>query len=81
MCPKVWKDMTLPEKKSALYDYTLESLKTIVDAGAKVTMVQVGNEINNGIAGERALSNRLDLIKAGVDAVHEFAETNGMDRL
>ena len=79
MCPKAWKDMTLPEKKSALYDYTLESLKTIVDAGAKVTMVQVGNEINNGIAGERALSNRLDLIKAGVDAVHEFAETNGMD--
>lgn len=50
--PKAWKNMTLEQKQTALYTYTKESLQQIVNAGVDVGMVQVGNETNNGIAGE-----------------------------
>ena len=52
MVPKAWMDMDIEAKKVAIYEYTKESLKTIIDAGADVGMVQIGNEINNGMAGE-----------------------------
>ena len=47
--PKAWEGMTADEKADALYDFTKESLTAILDAGVDVSMVQVGNEINNGM--------------------------------
>ena len=44
--------MSASEKSEALYDFTKESLAELLDAGVDVGMVQVGNEINNGMAGE-----------------------------
>ena len=41
MCPKAWEDMDIDEKSEALYSYTYESLQKILDAGIKVSMVQL----------------------------------------
>ncbi len=79
MVPKAWKDMDLDAKVSALSDYTEDSLKTIIDSGADVCMVQVGNEINNAMSGEKGLNNKLKLVKAGCNAVHKVAADTGRD--
>lgn len=72
--PKAWEGMTLEEKAEALADYTTESLETLKDNDVDVTMVQVGNEINNGMSGETAEKNVCTLLKAGADAVRAFDE-------
>lgn len=71
--PKAWANMTLSEKTAALKAFTTESLKTIRDAGAHITMVQIGNETNLGIAGENSWMNMAQLYNAGSQAVREFS--------
>ncbi|MBQ1473720.1 MAG: glycosyl hydrolase 53 family protein, partial [Ruminococcus sp.] len=71
--PKAWANMTLSEKTAALKAFTTESLKTIRDAGAHITMVQIGNETNLGIAGENSWTNMAQLYNAGSQAVREFS--------
>lgn len=72
--PKQWEGMTLAEKKDALSDFTTESLTTLLDAGVDVGMVQVGNEINNGMAGEKDASDVYELLKSGSAAVRKVSE-------
>ncbi len=79
MVPKAWKDLSLDDKANALAEYTITSLTTIIDAGADVTMVQVGNEINNGMSGEKGLNNKLKLVKTGCNAVRSVAEQKEKD--
>lgn len=74
--PKAWENMTLEEKTEALYDYTKESLKELLDAGVDVCMVQIGNEINYGMSGETDPDNVLALLKSGSKAVREVSEEN-----
>lgn len=75
--PKAWADMTIAEKTAAVKDYTMNSLNTLLDAGVDVGMVQVGNETNNGIAGESEWSDgMLAVFAAGCDAVHATADKN-----
>ena len=60
MAPKDWEKYgvypkqgnDIQGKAEALYNYTLESLQKLKDAGVDVGMVQMGNETNNGLAGE-----------------------------
>ncbi len=47
--PKAWADYGVEELEKAVYDFTLESLRAILDAGVNVTMIQVGNELSNGL--------------------------------
>ena len=42
--PKAWKDFGVDELEQAVYDFTLENLTKIIEAGVNVTMIQVGNE-------------------------------------
>ena len=77
--PKAWEDMTIDEKSDALYDYTKESLKELLDAGVNVTMVQVGNEINNGMSGETEVPNVMQLLSSGSRAVREIAKEYDRD--
>lgn len=77
MCPKAWEDMAIEDKSEALYAFTAQSLTEILDAGADVGMVQIGNEINNGIAGETDWTKRRQLLQAGSRAVREVAEEKG----
>ena len=77
--PKVWEGMSADEKADALYDFTKESLTQILDAGVDVGMVQVGNEINNGMSGETDVPAVMELLSAGSRAVREIADSYGKD--
>lgn len=77
--PKEWKHLTFEDKQQALYDYTLESLRTISEAGADIGMVQIGNEINNGLAGETDQNRVMELLKQGSSAVQAFAAEEKKD--
>lgn len=72
--PKAWEGMDVTQKCDALYDFTKESLTEILDAGVDVGMVQVGNEINNGMSGETKLENVTQLLHAGCRGVREISE-------
>lgn len=77
--PKAWEGMSVDEKADALYDFTKDSLVQILDAGVDVGMVQVGNEINNGMSGETDVPAVMELLSAGSRAVRETAESYGKD--
>lgn len=69
--PKAWAGMTIDQKTAAVKEFTENSLKTLLDAGVDVGMVQVGNETTNGIAGESGWSdNMMAIFDAGCDGVH-----------
>ncbi len=77
--PKAWEGMSGEEKCAALYEFTKESLTEILDAGVDVGMVQVGNEINNGMSGETVTSTVMELLRSGSRAVREISEDYGRD--
>lgn len=79
MCPKAWEGMEAPEKAEALYAFTVQSLGEILDGGADVGMVQIGNEINNGMAGETDWPARGLLLQAGARAVRDVAKERGQE--
>ena len=79
--PKAWEGMNIEEKADALYNYTLDSLTQILEAGVNVGMVQIGNEINNGMSGETDVANVRKLLTAGSKAVREAAADFGKDIL
>ncbi len=77
--PKAWEGMSAQEKYDALYDFTKDSLRQLLDAGVDVGMVQVGNEINNGMAGETLAPTVMNLLVSGSRAVREISEEYGRD--
>lgn len=79
--PKAWEGMDIEEKSEALYNFTLESLTQLLDAGVDVGMVQIGNEINNGMSGETDVANVRKLLTAGSKAVREAAANSGKEIL
>lgn len=68
-------------KADALYDFTLDSLTQLLEAGVDVGMVQIGNEINNGMSGETDVANIRKLLTAGSKAVREAAVNSGKEIL
>ena len=76
MVPKEWKGMDIDQKSEALYKYTKECLKKLVDAGVDVGMVQIGNETNGAMCGEESTAlggwkKIMQLMSAGSKAVRE----------
>lgn len=69
--PKAWETMGLEEKEQAIYDYTVESIRKIQDAGIAVGMVQIGNETTNGFCGEFAVPNQYALMASAARAVRD----------
>ena len=47
--PKAWSSYGVEELEQAIYDYTLDSMRTFLENGVNITMVQVGNELSNGL--------------------------------
>lgn len=47
--PRAWENMNLEQLEEAVYTYTKETLETMKQADAYPTLVQVGNEVTNGI--------------------------------
>lgn len=72
--PKAWKSYSLSQKANAITSWTSEALGSLIQAGVNVTMVQVGNETNNGMCGESSISNTCTLYKAGCQAVRSVAK-------
>ncbi len=71
MCPKAWEGMNIEEKTEACYKYTKECLQKLKKAGVDVGMVQVGNETNGAMAGEKSWMNMYYLMDAGSRATRE----------
>ena len=76
MVPKAWQGMDIDEKTDALYAYTKQSLQQLVEAGVDVGMVQIGNETNGFMCGEKSSDlggwQRIcQLMNAGAKAVRE----------
>ena len=71
MVPKAWKGMTVEEKTEAVYQYTKESLEKLKTAGVDVGMVQVGNETNGAMCGEKKWFDIQYLMQAGAKAIRE----------
>ncbi len=71
MVPKAWANLTIEEKTEALYRYTLECLNLLKEAEVDVGMVQLGNETNGAMCGEKIWFNIQYLFQAGAKAVRE----------
>lgn len=73
--PKTWADYGVKELEQAVYDYTLESMQTFLDAGVNITMVQVGNELSNGLLWPEGkvpnYDNIATFVNAGIRAVRK----------
>ena len=69
MCPKAWVGMAIDDKASALGQYTTECLQKLKDARVDVGMVQIGNETNGMMAGEKIWMNIWKMMKQGCEAV------------
>ncbi len=76
MVPKAWKGMSIDDKSQALYEYTKDCLQKLTDAGVDVGMVQIGNETNGALCGEKSSDTGgwmriCQLLSAGSRAVRE----------
>jgi arabinogalactan endo-1,4-beta-galactosidase len=67
--PKAWSNLSFEDKRTALYNYTKESLQAMLDNGVDVGMVQVGNETNGGVAGEKDWTKISALFNEGNKAI------------
>ena len=71
MVPRAWAGMDIEEKTRAAYEYTLDCLQQMKAAGVDVGMVQVGNETNNKLCGEKTWMNIAYIMDAGARATRE----------
>ena len=83
--PEAWKNLALPELVKQVRDYSAETVKVFAASGAAPDLVQVGNEINNGllrplggfddqsIPEAQAYDHMADLLKAGIEGVRQSA--------
>ena len=74
--PKAWAGKSADEKAELAYEFTLESLNAILDGGADVGMVQLGNETNNHMSGEEKWAEISKIVSRGRDAVMEAGEAH-----
>jgi arabinogalactan endo-1,4-beta-galactosidase len=77
--PAAWAGLALSALETKVYDYTKDAVTQLRSAGAAPDIVQVGNEITNGmlwpvgsIAGSN-FANFATLLKAGVRAIREVS--------
>lgn len=71
MEPKAWKGMAIEDKTEAVYQFTRDCLSQLKEAGVDVGMVQIGNETNGYLCGEKIWFNIQYLMQAGSKAVRE----------
>ncbi len=79
MEPKAWAKKSADDKAELAYEYTKKSLGDIIAAGSNVTIVQIGNEINNGLAGRSSELDIIKILRKASDAVREISAQTGND--
>lgn len=79
--PKAWEGMSVAELTQAVYDFTFDTMELFKKEGVNITMVQVGNELSNGLlwpegkidvdAGIGEYDNIAAFVSAGIRAVRK----------
>lgn len=76
--PNEWADLSFNALEDAVYAYVSDAITQLDDAGARPDMVQIGNEITNGMLWDSGRVSNDDftglatLLKAGISAVKDF---------
>ncbi|PWH15526.1 MAG: arabinogalactan endo-1,4-beta-galactosidase [Anaerolineae bacterium] len=76
--PKAWQTLDFAGLQQAVYDHTRDICQALQAQGTPPAMVQVGNEITNGMVwpegkNEQDFGNLAALLKAGIRAVRQYA--------
>lgn len=84
--PKAWEGKTFEEVEKLLYEYTKETMLAFKKAGVYPDMVQIGNEISNGMCWPYGKlpenwDNLAALIKAGIQGVYASAENQNVPKI
>jgi len=73
--PKAWADYGVEELEKAVYDFTLDTMEKFLAENVNVTMVQVGNELSNGLLWPEGkvpnYDNIAKFVNAGIRAVRK----------
>ena len=89
--PEAWQDLSFSELKTAVYDFTYNSLQELHEAGATPDMVQIGNELNNGMLWPEGkiwaktdetiggFAQFAQLLDRGLKAVEDFSRTKKIE--
>lgn len=76
--PAAWEGLGFEELKSALYQFTYDSLASMADANCLPDMVQIGNEINSGLVFPEGRDinsqNAFELLEQGTKAVRAISD-------
>ena len=76
--PKAWRGFTVEELEKAVYEYTKETLLLLKKEGLLPNMVQVGNELSNGLLWPYGkvpdYDNIARFVNAGIRAVREVSD-------
>ena len=79
MAPKAWQGKSAEEKAELAYEFTYNSLDEILDGGADVGIVQLGNETNNAMSGETKWAEIGKIVASGREAVLKAGEEHKKD--
>jgi arabinogalactan endo-1,4-beta-galactosidase len=84
--PKAWVGMTHPQLVKAVFEYTKQTTEAFRDAGVLPDMVQIGNEVINGMMWPDGRlpenwNNFADLVKAGIEGVYAGTGENPRPRI
>lgn len=76
--PQAWQTLSYEEVCNAVYEHTKETLVALSEQGTLPDMVQVGNEVSNGMlwpygSVRHSFEGLCGLLKEGVRAVREYA--------
>lgn len=76
--PKAWASYGVEELEKAVYDFTLDTMNRFLESGVNITMVQVGNELSNGLLWPEGKVPNYDniarFVNAGIRAVRKADE-------
>ncbi|MDO4853749.1 MAG: glycosyl hydrolase 53 family protein, partial [Clostridia bacterium] len=72
MVPRAWKDLDIETKTEQVYAYVKSCLEAMKAEKIRVGMVQIGNETNGALCGEKTWFNIQYLMQAGSRAVREI---------
>lgn len=76
--PKAWEHYGTEELEQAVYDFTVDMMQKFLDHGVNLTMVQVGNELSNGLLWPEGKVPNYDniamFVNAGIRAVRKTAD-------
>ena len=71
MVPRAWQGMETEDKAVAAYEFTRDCLQLLKDGGVDVGMVQMGNETNGKLCGEKNWIRIQAIMQAGAKATRE----------